>query len=757
MTRVQRNLALRPMARKRRDARSAPDSCIAAPVRPVALAVHLACGAGLAGGILLFSPAVHAQASGPAGTADAQAGAALPKVKVTARSAQPDGLPAPHAGGQVATGARLGVLGNLDVMDTPFNVTSYTSQLIENQQSRTLADVLTNDPSVRFTTSSSHPYENFRIRGFDVNQNDVSLNGMFGLLPIGHIPVEIIERVEVLKGPSALFSGMPPSGAVGGVINLAPKRAGDDPLTRASVGYRSDGQLGTSVDLGRRFGDDKAWGVRVNGAYSNGDTELDGQSRKREFLSAALDYRGRALRASLDAYSSRESFKGGTPAMFWFATPTIPAAPDPKVNQFPSASGTLDSKAVIARAEYAFNARLSAFAGLGVMNHDYSGFINGTHVRNINALGVSTTTTVSAQRGYNDNVSAEAGLRAGFDTGAVTHELVVHASNLKQEAGSANASSTPFTTSIYSPVFVDMPAVPAAAPKTSEATLSSLALVDTLSLADDRLRLTLGLRHQTVKTTNFNAAGAVTGDYDKSAVTPAVAVVVKPWGPGVSLYANYVQGLSKGDSVSTPTYAFNFTFAPYKTEQKEIGVKWNAGGFANTASLFEITKPTLITLSGNVPSDGGEKRVRGVEWNTFGQVSRQVRLLGGVAYTQGVQTKTANDLYNGNTAVGAPRWQANLGAEWDTPWVPGLTLSARTAASSSQYLNAANTQQIPGWSTFDVGARYLTRVAGRGLALRLNVVNLFDRHHYSGAFSDTTPIATLGQGRAVMASATVDF
>jgi iron complex outermembrane receptor protein len=59
-----------------------------------------------------------------------------------------DNLPPPYAGGQVATGGQLGLLGNRGVMDTPFNQTSYTAELIANQQARTIRDVLANDPSV---------------------------------------------------------------------------------------------------------------------------------------------------------------------------------------------------------------------------------------------------------------------------------------------------------------------------------------------------------------------------------------------------------------------------------------------------------------------------------------------------------------------------------------------------------------------------------------------------------------------------------
>ncbi|MFT3814674.1 MAG: TonB-dependent siderophore receptor [Acidovorax sp.] len=707
----------------------------------------------LTGGALL-APLAYAQ------TAAEPAAAALPEVRVSAEPATPDSLPSAYAGGQVARGARLGLLGNVDVMDTPFNVTSFTSDLIENQGARTVGEVLENDPSVGVTTSNGHAYENFRIRGFNVDQNELAINGMFGLAPDGHTPVEMFERVELLKGPNALFSGMAPGGGVGGVINLVPKRAGDAPMSRVTLGGQTSGHAGATFDLGRRLGEDKAWGIRVNGSYGDGETELDGQKKKREFLSAALDYRGNGLKASIDAYTSKESLRGGSPAMFWMTGPTVPAAPKGSVNQFPGAWADMDSKAVIARAEYAFNDQVSVFAGLGRRNIDRQGFINGTHVRNLSALGVSSTTAMYASNGYERSTSAEAGLRLNFNTASVAHEVVLQASHLAQEAGMNTTAGKAYTTSIYDPVYAAMPALPGDAAKASENTFSSLALVDTLSMLDDALHVTLGLRHQSVKTTNYAATGAVSGTpYDKSAVTPAVGVVFKPWGPNVSLYANYVQGLSKGDSISTPTYVRNYTFAPYKTAQKEVGVKWNAGAFTHTASLFEITKPMLLavaTSAGTDATDGGEKRVRGLEWNTFGEVARGLRLLGGISWMQGVQTRTAKGQYDGFDAVGVPRWQASLGAEWDTP-VPGLTLTGRAMGAASQYLNAANTLKIPGWGVLDLGARYATKIAGRNTVFRLNVANALNRAYYNGSFSDTTPIATLGQPRTVSLSATVDF
>lgn len=712
---------------------------------PVALAI----------GMLAVPHWALAQSAGEAGKE-----VTLTSVQVSASAERPDDLPKAFAGGQVAQGARMGLLGNQKLMDTPFSVTSYTAGLIEDQGAKTVADVLDNDPSVRFTTSGAHAYENFRLRGFDVHSSDLAINGMYGLAPLGNSTLEFVERVEVLKGPSAMFTGMAPSGGIGGVVNLVPKRATDDPLNRVTLGYETASRFGASADIGRRFGERKAFGVRVNGSYTDGETALNGQDKTNKFLSAALDYRGEALTASLDVYESRLSFSDGSPAMFGFVSTSIPGAPDPAKNFLKSADGKLESKAVIARAEYRFNPGFAVFGAIGKREHDYSGWVNGTHVHSVKADGTALVRGV-AQRGYDDGVSSEAGARLNFATGAVFHELVVQATRLDQESGYLSNVTGMTTTSFANPVTPTLPATPVGSlPKLSDTTLSSLALVDTLSFMQDAVRLTLGMRQQQVEQTSWSSAGAVTGDYDEKALTPALGIVVKPWGEDVSLYASYVEGLSKGMSFSTVNgYASNQTTKPYKSKQKEVGVKWTVGSFGNTFSLFEITQPTAVTSYaggyGNyVAYDDNESRVRGVEWTTFGKLMPTLRILGGISYAQGKLTETYNDQNVGNDIFGVPRWQANLGVEWDTP-LSGLSLNTRVIATSKQYLDNANTYQIPGWGVMDAGARYETRIGSYKTTFRVNVRNLFDRHYYSGSFAE--PRATLGEGRSVQASASVDF
>ena len=136
-----------------------------------------------------------------------------------------DNLPPPYSGGQVAKGAQVGFLGERDFMDTPFNQSSYTSTLMQNQQARSIADVAANDPSVRNAWPAVGYSTALMIRGFSFNSNDMSFGGLYGIAPTLLVAPDYLERVEILKGPSAMLNGMPPFGSVGGAVNLVPKRA----------------------------------------------------------------------------------------------------------------------------------------------------------------------------------------------------------------------------------------------------------------------------------------------------------------------------------------------------------------------------------------------------------------------------------------------------------------------------------------------------------------------------------------------------
>jgi iron complex outermembrane receptor protein len=95
-------------------------------------------------------------------------------------------------------------------METPFSMTTYTSQAVKNLQARTLNDLVASDPSVRATNPAGGRFEQFTIRGLSLFNSDVSYNGLYGVLPTYSIDMEMADRVDILKGPSQLINGISP-------------------------------------------------------------------------------------------------------------------------------------------------------------------------------------------------------------------------------------------------------------------------------------------------------------------------------------------------------------------------------------------------------------------------------------------------------------------------------------------------------------------------------------------------------------------
>ena len=673
-------------------------------------------------------------------------------------AARPGALPPSYSGGQVARGGQIGLLGNRDFMDTPFNITSYTAKKIEDQQASTIADVVSNDPSVRFTGQTGGILDSFFIRGFPIgegNVGEIAFNGVYGVAPNYRVFTDYVERIEIIKGPTALLYGMAPNSSVGGTINIVPKRASDVDLTRVTTDYATNSQFGTHLDVSRRFGENREFGIRVNGSYHNGDTPLDNQNREAHVGAAAFDYRGEKFRASLDFIDQEEKFDAPTRPFLVATGVAVPTAPVGRRNVTQAWEwAKVHDNSLLARAEYDVTDSVTVFADGGGGRTQVDRLFGTPTI--LNAAGNTTSTPGRFKFDIDRNV-ADAGVRARFETGAISHAVSFQGSYYTDQISRGSVSGTPVLSNIYAPIArpEQLVAAPATVPKLSDTELTGLALADTLSVFQERLQLTVGVRQQGVKSNNFNTTtGAVTSSYDQTALTPMVGLVVKPWS-NVSLYTNYIEGLSKGDVAPTTASNQGEVLAPYFSKQHEAGVKVDFGMLATTISVFQITKPSGQLGVDKIFRADAEQRNRGLEFTVFGEVQPGIRVLGGVTLIDAELTKTSTPTNLGKTPIGVPQVQANLSAEWDTPFAPGLTLVANTIYTGHQYLDAANTQVVPAWTRLDLGARYNTRINNRPVTLRALVQNVFDTNYWAGVAS----FSALSQGvpRTLLLSMSTDF
>ncbi len=673
-----------------------------------------------------------------------------------------DNIPPPYAGGQVATGSQLGLLGNRDVMDTPFNQTSYTAKKAQDQQAQTIRDVLIDDPSVRIgRPTGNNGAQSFMIRGFNVENSDIAFGGLYGLLPTYAIGVELAERIEVLKGPSVMLNGMPPTGAIGGTVNVVPKRAGSEPLNRITAAYTSNAQFGGAIDVARRFGSDEEIGVRVNGAYRAGQTAIQWTADETALVSIGLDYRGDRFRLSADLGYQFQYLNGGVGYANLLPGVAAPGVPTLSRNFIlPWTWTTSRDLFGVIRGEVDVAPGITAYAAMGAHDNRWSSLWSGDpQVNNVNG---NATQTPLRNNAYESNWSGEVGVRGDFRTGLIDHSFAVSASRMLQQFGFGRGVGTAYASNIYNPNVVAPPSiVPMSPTKSSALTLSSLGLADTLSMADKRLQLTLGARLQQISSQSYNlTSGLQTATYTQGALSPSVALVVRPW-KEVSFYGNFIQGLQQGTVVG-PTFAnAGEVLPPYKSTQFEIGAKIDWGKFTTTLSAFQISQPSAVTnVAANTLSQNGMQRNRGIELNVFGTPMEGVRLLGGAMFLEAILVNTAGGLNDGWQAAGAPNVQLNLAGEWDTPFAPGLTLDGRMIYTGPQFVGLTTPRvSIPDWVRFDVGARYTFENAksptGRPVVLRFNVENVLDTNYWS--MVNYTTRLNVGTPRTFKLALTTDF
>ncbi|MCX2890559.1 MULTISPECIES: TonB-dependent siderophore receptor [unclassified Pseudomonas] len=695
-------------------------------------------------------------------------------VSADALKARPDALPDEFAGGQVARGGRMGVLGNQDYMDVPFTMTSYTAKVIEDQQAEDIGDVLANDPSVRESFGFGNQSKVFVIRGLPLAGDDISFNGLYGILPRQIMSTDGVERVEVFKGPNAFLNGVSPTGTgLGGNVNLQPKRAGDEPTRRYTQDISSDGRIGEHLDIGQRFGEDNRFGARLNLSQREGETAVDDQDQRTKLFTAGLDYRGDNFRVSTDIGYQKQRINHLRNSVRLGSTVTkAPTAPDASHNygQSWSYSESEDTFGMV-RGEWDLSDNWTAYLAGGARHTREQGTY-GTPVL-VGNSGAATMTASDIVHGE-DNTSFSTGLNGRLQTGPISHQIAVGANTMWTQAENAYIFYSPISTNIYDTVQQAKPGTVTSTGGemgdpgvTGKTRARSIAISDTIGVFDDRLLLTYGLRRQQLRVESYTYDGTVSqgqpnlandgsrkGDpYEESITTPVYGIVFKAT-DSISLYANRIEGLAQGPTAPANVSNASEMFPPGRTKQLEAGIKFDRQTFGANLAVFRIEKPSDGYTLNNVFVRDGEQVNKGLELSLFGEPVQGLRLMAGGTRMTSEQKNTANGSNDGNHAIGVPTFQLNASVDWDVPGVPGLALNARMLRTGGQFVDAANNVSLPTWNRFDAGARYKLKVAEKDLTLRVNVENLTDKNYWASANGG---YLTQGDPRLVKFSGTIDF
>ncbi|WP_151639224.1 TonB-dependent siderophore receptor [Noviherbaspirillum aerium] len=675
--------------------------------------------------------------------------ATLPEVRVTA-----------GADNQSYRAIRQGSSGFVEKsqLDTPFQVNVFTEQLMKDQVSRSLVDVTKNDPAVVPSNAMPGYYDGVNIRGFELNNwSGYRREGLMFANQASQ-PMENKERIEIVKGLSALRYGFTNPG---GIVNWVLKKPTAKPLADLTVHANEFGGVGTHADLGGRFGNERQLGYRINLAAERERTHIKEVEGNRRMASGYFDWRlSRDLLAEFEIEHQERSlpqqvnvsFNSFAPGVARFL-PTAAGA----TTFLGQTWGTYPTEMTNTSARLMWSLNNAWMLRTAVQYSDLWRDQQSAGIRagSLQANGDFQVTTFYSPDQTRRALTTETALEGNFETGGIKHELAVGIATMDHKVRFGD-SLTPVlgASNIFAPMAVPGPIGPGL-PSTmrSRNRESALFAADYVTL-NPQWSAFVGLRHTRPDYITFDNTQMQTAVYDKAANTPSAGVVFKPV-PSVSLYASYAEGIEQGGTAPATVSNRNEVQPPLESKQLEIGIKSEVfAGATLSAAAFKIDKGLEYVNGANVYVQDGRQVHTGAELSLSGEIARGLRLVGGVMWLDPRVERTSNTAILGKRPVNAARRQASLYLDADVSAVPGLALSGGLFHSGAKAVDAANTLFVPGYTRFDLGARYATRIAGKATVLRAYLENVTDKTYFN---STSFGSMQFGSPRALRISASTSF
>ncbi|MCU1733929.1 MULTISPECIES: TonB-dependent siderophore receptor [unclassified Pseudomonas] len=640
--------------------------------------------------------------------------------------------------------AQVAGFSSAPLLDTPASVSVFTEQLLKDRQVRLLSEVLQSDASVGESYAPIGYYENFTVRGFSLDAaHSYTINGQT-IAGEQNVALENKQQVELLKGLSGLQSGV---SEPGGVINYVTKRPED--VRSVTVSSNEQGERYIATDLGGWFGSERQFGLRANLAHEDIRSYVDHADGKRDFASLAFDWQMNpdALLQLDVEYQTREQYS--VPGYQLLGNTSLPHGIDPKDRlawQDWAKPVKSDSLNLGGRFEYRFN---EAWTGALSASHsrvvidDYSSFAWGCY-GSASCAADAVPNYFSAEGDYDiydfrspDDTrrtdEAQATLTGRFAALGVDHELTVGSSAQRRTVDQRPTFNEWVGTGN---IYQDTPAVDPApgTPGHSERRLDSrqygVFFSDRITF-DEHWQTVLGSRVVRLDEKAFGEDGELRRQTRQYELLPNAALIYKPRSD-ISLYASYSKGLSSGGTA--PWFALNNEdiLAPTTSHQIELGIKrdWQRMSFG--AALFQLRQAYQYAKPDGgdfVYVQQGQQKNIGLELSASGWLTSDLQINASAAAIRARVKGSGTEAYDDHQALNVPRLRASLQADYSLP-VPGLALLGGMRYSASKYANYAGTVEAGGYTVFDVGTRYRTRIAGYDTTLRLTVDNLFDRRYW---------------------------
>lgn len=652
--------------------------------------------------------------------------------------------------GFLADTVEVGTFRGASILEVPATVNVVTREVLDAQAATGIHDALRNTAGVTRQQLAGDTFDHLAIRGITLeNRSNYRLNGSLPLINLVGTPLENKERVEVLKGVSALYYGFT---TPAGIVNLVSKRAGFTPVSRAGLTLDDNGGTLLSADLGRRFGERQQYGVRINAVGGTLRSAINGVDGRRELASLALDWKASErlnLKADIEHY--RKKITEQTSLIVPKARNgriALPALPDPKQRLAPRWA-VFDGQAdnLLLRADYSFSDNWMLTLETG--GTEASRRRAATQLDGYDIHSGDGRLSGQRQRGEWHSRLLRTQLVGQLQTGPLRHELIAGYAQSYLTQAAFDADSFQTRQNLYHPS--ELPWLPARGIRRNPAIHTSdrgLYAMDRLTLSP-RWQLVAGLRHTDYRSHRADSR------YTASLSTPLFAALFRPT-PDMTLYASHASGLEQG--ARTPPEAVNRyqLMPPGISKQTELG--WRAGGekaLQFSSALFAIERPAAYLDTRRVFVQEGREHYRGLEASLQGALARDWSLQASAQWLQARLRHTGHP--DGNVPANTPAWTASLFARYTVSALPGLSVNGGAYYTGRRPVNHANQAWVGGYTLFGLGARYQRRLFGQRTAWQLNVDNAGDKRYWAGGAGSSKTYLSVGAPRSARLTMTVDL
>lgn len=661
--------------------------------------------------------------------------------------------------------------GDFNPREVPQSIAVLDEEVLQQNAVLRLTDALDLSASVSRQNNFGGLWDSFAVRGFAGDENLPSgylVNGFnagrgFG----GPRDVAGVERIEILRGPSAALFGR---GEPGGTVNIITKQAVfGDSFGAASLLAGSYDRYRGDADLNTALGDNVA--VRLIGYYEEAGSFRDTvDSNRYGFLphvAVRLSERT-TLSYDLEWTRAETDFDRGVLAI----NGQLGLIPQSRFLGEPGDGPvSTDVTGHQAQLSHAFSDTWRLLLGASYRETEFGGFASfaelvGSRQRlNIDGRSLSRQRRLTNYDGKHFVVRGE--LAGDFETQGLRHRILIGADYdafdndqrlLRFRPGTAAGQTLTSGNiiDIFKPVYGQFPLPAATAVVTDrldQQRATGVYIQDQITLSD-QLQIRVGLRYDDFDLTIRNRAANTVARRNDSRISPQFGIVLTA-SDALTFYAAYGSGFRSNIAITPALDAV----APETSRSYEIGAKLSLfdGALDATIALFSLNKRNVLAADLANPGFSlpiGAARSRGVEVDIAGRLPGDVDVLLSYAYLDAAARADVADpnfslqIRSGDPLINVPDHSFNM--QLSRAWaVMGteLRLGAGVQHVGERLGETATTFTLPDYTLVRFFANWTIT---EQIELFTTVTNLFDETYYTNSFArlwvqpGTPRTATLG-------------